>query len=104
MKAKFVRKPRTVEDVIQYAKSPWAYEYEFRIEQTIQLSGAAYRFFSRNLLLDQEWLKGKGGWEKRDGAFIRKVVAVTSPGCPTLYVDPSGESYGRYVAIDDKRA
>ena len=27
------------------------------------------------------------------------MVEVSAPGCTTLYVDPSGGSYGRYVGV-----
>jgi len=56
-----------------------------------------YDRFASDLLAERDWLAGKGGWT-RDGT--RLAIAVTAPGRRTLFVDPSGASYARYVAID----
>jgi len=44
-------------------------------------------------LARREWLAGKGGWRGE----IRLAIAVVAPDRETLYVDPSGSDYGRYV-------
>ncbi|GHU15393.1 hypothetical protein AGMMS50225_28610 [Betaproteobacteria bacterium] len=47
-------------------------------------------------LADRDWLAGRGGYLKDDG---RSVVEVSAPNRTTLFVDPSGSNYGRYVGI-----
>ena len=65
------------------------------IEFRKKLTTAEYDIFANTLLEDRDWLAGRGG--HTDGH--RRVVEVSAPGCTTLYVDPSGGSYGRYVGV-----
>jgi hypothetical protein len=44
----------------------------------------------------RSWLKGRGGWDKNG---VRRAIALKCPGRITLYVDPSGYDYGRYVGV-----
>jgi hypothetical protein len=39
---------------------------------------------------------GRGGWDKNG---VRRAIALKCPGRITLYVDPSGYDYGRYVGV-----
>jgi hypothetical protein len=41
-------------------------------------------------------LNGRGGWDKNG---VRRAIALKCPGRITLYVDPSGYDYGRYVGV-----
>ena len=44
-------------------------------------------------LAKREWLAGKGGYQGN----IKQAIALVCPGRETLYIDPSGSDYGRYV-------
>lgn len=62
-----------------------------------RLSTTAYAEFVENLLTDRPWLAGKGGGEMVDGVRAAAVIEVTAPGRNTLYVNPEGHNYARYV-------
>ncbi len=65
------------------------------IELRKELTAAEYDAFANTLLEDRDWLTGRGGHANGH----RQVVEVSAPGRTTLYVDPSGGSYGRYVGV-----
>ena len=65
------------------------------IELHKELTEAEYDAFANALLEDRDWLAGLGG--HANGR--RRVVAVSAPGRTTVFVDPSGSRYGRYVGI-----
>lgn len=52
-----------------------------------------YKAFIARPLAKREWLAGKGGYQ----GSIKQALALVCPGHETLYVDPSGSDYGRYV-------
>jgi hypothetical protein len=58
------------------------------------MTAAEYDAFIAKPLASREWLAGKGGWKNNN---VRYAVAVTAPERETIYVDPSGSDYGRYV-------
>ena len=94
IRARFSRKPFSLDEVLHNSApgaSPEAITIEFRKE----LTAVEYDTFANTLLDDRDWLTGRGG--HADGH--RRVVEVSAPGCTTLYVDPSGSSYGRYVGV-----
>ena len=94
IRARFARKPCTIDEVLRnrdVAVPPESITIEFRKE----LTAAEYDVFADTLLEDRDWLAGRGGHV--DGQ--RRVVEVCAPGRTTLYVDPSGSSYGRYVGV-----
>jgi len=93
----FARKPRDLEEAIANARPAGGTVHLTEIVETVALTADDYDRFASDLLADRDWLAGKGGW-KRDGT--RLAIAVTAPGRRTLFVDPSGASYARYVAID----
>nr|CUV31814.1 conserved protein of unknown function [Ralstonia solanacearum] len=47
--------------------------------------------------MSRDWLRGKGGG--RLGSYF--CIEVTAPGRLTLYVNPEGSDYARYVARAD---
>ncbi len=51
--------------------------------------------FASNFLTSCDWLRGKG-CATNDGFLC---VEVTAPGRPSLYVNPEGYDYARYVAL-----
>jgi len=93
----FTRKPRTLDEVLADPHRSRGDAVATEIVETVALDADDYDDFASDLLADRDWLAGKGGW-RRDGA--RLAIAVTAPGRRTLFVDPSGSSYARYVAVD----
>lgn len=57
------------------------------------MTEAEYNAFIARPLAKREWLAGKGGYQGN----IKQAIALVCPGRDTLYVDPSGSDYGRYV-------
>jgi len=90
--ARFTRKPYTLDEVL-YNSDPSAPPEPIEIELRKELTTAEYDAFASTLLEDRDWLTGRGGHANGQ----RQVVEVSAPGRTTLYVDPSGGSYGRYV-------
>ncbi len=68
--------------------------YKTEIIETREMTEAEYDEFISNPLKSRDWLAGKGGFKNSE---TRLAIAVTSQGRRTLYVDPSGSDYGRYI-------
>ncbi len=92
---RFTRKPVGIADVKAAALDSSASFYEAEITETRQLTAMEYDYFIASFLKDRDWLQGKGGFKGE----IHQVVEVTAPERDTLYVDPSGYSYARYVGM-----
>jgi hypothetical protein len=90
--ARFTRKPCSLDEVL-HNSDPSAPPEPIEIELRKELTTADYDAFASTLLEDRDWLTGRGGHANGQ----RQVVEVSAPGRTTLYVDPSGGSYGRYV-------
>ncbi|WP_197339941.1 hypothetical protein [Ralstonia solanacearum] len=87
----FARKPADLGEVRskEYA--------EVYVTETKHLTPAEFDEFASGLLVSRDWLRGKGG-----GMLDRYLcIEVTAPGRPTLYVNPEGSDYARYVARVD---
>lgn len=95
-RARFTRKPCSIDEVL-HNSDPSAPPEPIEIELCKELTEAEYDAFANALLEDHDWLAGRGG--HANGR--RRVVAVNAPERRTLFVDPSGGSYGRYVGIAD---
>ncbi len=95
LRVRFTRKPCSLDEVLHNA-DPDETSSSVMVEKHVELSGAEYDEFAKNLLADRPWLKGLGGWSNKD---VRNAVMVTAPERTTLYVDPSGSAYGRYVGV-----
>lgn len=93
--ARFARKPCDLGEVLHNG-DPSATPERIAIEFRKELTDAEYDVFAATLLVDRDWLAGHGGYLEGGG---RNVVEVTAPNRTTLYVDPSGGKYGRYVGI-----
>ena len=93
-RARFTRKPCSLDEVL-HNTDPSAPPESITIEFRKQLTTAEYDAFANTLLEDRDWLTGRGGHANGH----RQVVEVSAPGRTTLYVDPSGGSYGRYVGV-----
>jgi hypothetical protein len=94
IRARFTRKACTLDEVL-HNSDPSAPPESITIEFRKELTSAEYDVFADTLLEDRDWLAGRGG--HADGH--RRVVEVSAPGRTTLYVDPSGGNYGRYVGV-----
>lgn len=90
-----------------------------KIVEIVTLTADEYEDFCDGLLEDRDWLAGKGGSDSTanvgEGKHFfqftdderkawmaesyRVCVAVQSEGKRTLYVDPQGYNYARYVGI-----
>ena len=100
VKVYMVRKPSDFEEVKTLCKK-YAHEAEeVLIEETINLPLVWYKALCQCLLDNYIFLFGKGGY---DEAGHRKVVAIKCPGKPTLYVDPSGSNYCRYMGVENEK-
>ena len=97
IKVRFARKPYDLADVLAIAHEELGdLANRIEIESRQTLTEAEYDSFAAELLADRDWLAGRGGYLDGGG---RSVVEVTAPNRTTLYVDPSGSNYGRYVGL-----
>lgn len=92
---RFARKPFRFDEVVAAARDTNDPGDRVSIAETKELSAEEYDDFIAAPLHDRAWLVGKGGYFNKK----RLVIAVTAPDRQTLYVDPSGSSYGRYVGL-----
>ena len=95
LRVRFTRKPCDLNEVLHNA-DPDKTANTVVVEKHVELSIPEYDEFAENLLADRPWLKGLGGWQSRE---LRNAVMVTAHDRTTLYVDPSGSAYGRYVGV-----
>lgn len=95
IKVRFARKPNDLADVLASLRYGDLSNY-VEIESRHAMTEAEYDAFAASLLADRDWLAGRGGFLDGGG---RSVVEVTAPNRATLYVDPSGSCYGRYVGV-----
>lgn len=76
---------------------------EVKVIETKAMSAADYDAFASDFLFVWPWLDGKGGTSTRKRGDeiedIHHCIAVTAPDRETLYVNPDGRSYARYVGI-----
>ena len=90
-----------------------------KVTHSCFLSTSDYNKFVSHLLDNQDWLAGLGGASSdadlRDVEFFHeytdeeqdawrskmyiKAIAVSAPGCNTIYVNPEGFGYARYVGF-----
>ncbi len=99
VKTYLVRKPSDLEEVLILSKKYKADATEVKVAETIRLNEQTYKAVVEHPLLDRDFLAGKGGYND-DG--MREVIALTCKGHKTLYADPSGSSYCRYLGVKVK--
>ncbi|MDT8998332.1 hypothetical protein RQP53_03470 [Paucibacter sp. APW11] len=87
----FVRKPTSL-DVVRAEQGE---RMRVLVIETRAVSANEYEEIASNLFASRPWLAGKGGIEY--GAA--RCVAVQAPERPTMYINPEGSDYARYVAI-----
>lgn len=89
----YARKPCNWHEIESGTRADCGETYLTSIVETKELTAAEYDAFIMRPLARREWLSGKGGWRGE----TRLAIAVVAPDRETLYVDPSGSDYGRYV-------
>ena len=100
VKTYMVRKPSDLDKVKSITRANSDRLETVAVVETIILSLAEYKKVCRNPLNDYDFLKGKGGY--CDEHDYRQVVELKAEGQPTLYADPSGSSYCRYLGVEIK--
>ena len=96
VKIYMVRKPSDIDDVMELCRRYNNQAEEVTVAETVNLPPVWYDAVCQNPLDDYIFLSGKGGYDDENH---RQVVALQCPDKPTLYVDPSGSSYCRYMGI-----
>ena len=96
VKIYMVRKSSDIDEVKELCRRYAEQAEEVVIAETVELSEVWYNAVCQNPLDDYIFLSGKGGYDDENH---RQVVTLQCPGKPTLYVDPSGSSYCRYMGI-----
>ena len=99
VKTYMVRKPSDIEEVRNLTQQYAHQAEEVVIAETVHLSPAWYQAVCQHPLDNYIFLSGKGGYNEDNQ---RQVVALECDGQPTLYTDPSGSSYCRYLGIEVK--
>lgn len=94
--ARFTRKPESLHEVLSVCDDTSATIYKTAIIQTAEMNEIEYDRFVSNFFTNHEWLEGKGGMIGN----IREALEITAPNRTTLYVDPSGYAYARYVGVE----
>ena len=100
VKVYMVRKPSDFEEVKTLCNKYMHEAEEVLIEETVNLPPTWYEEFCQRPLDNYIFLSSKGGY---DDTGHRKVVAIKCLGKPTLYVDPSGSSYCRYMGVENEK-
>lgn len=97
VKIYMVRKPSDIDEVMELCRRYNNQAEEVTVAETVNLPPVWYDAVCQNPLNDYIFLSGKGGYDDENH---RQVVALQCPDKPTLYVDPSGSSYCRYMGIE----
>ena len=100
VKVYMVRKPSDFEEVKTLCKKYVQEAEEVLIEETVNLPLVWYEALCQRPMDNYIFLSGKGGY---DDTNQRKVVAIKCQDKPTLYVDPSGSSYCRYMGVENEK-
>ena len=97
VKIYMVRKPSDIDEVIELCRKYAAQAEEVVVAETVELPAVWYDAVCLYPLDDYIFLSGKGGYDDENH---RQVVVLQCPGKPTLYFDPSGSSYCRYMGVE----
>ena len=98
-KAKFHRKPNSVEQMIAEEKNNLVTNSSsYTVVATKELSESEFDDFSNNLSSSYPWLKELYNVEDNSGVF--NCIEVTGGKDYSILVDPSGYDYARYAAIN----
>lgn len=97
MKARFARKPCDLDNALQQIDFSKDAE-PIRLQSIRHFTATQYDAFAEQLLAPWEFLAGCGGVHNGH----RLVVKISAPDRRTLYIDPSGSNYARYVGFADE--
>ena len=100
VKTYMVRKPSDIEEVRNLTQQYAHQAEEVVIAETVHLSPVWYQAVCQRPLDNYIFLSGKGGYNEDNQ---RQVVALKCDSQPTLYADPSGSSYCRYLGMELKQ-
>lgn len=99
VKTYMVRKPSDIEEIRNLTQQYAHQVEEVVIVETVHLSPVWYQAVCQRPLDNYIFLSGKGGYNDDNK---RQVIALKCDGQPTLYADPSGSSYCRYLGMEVK--
>ncbi len=97
MKARFVKNPHDIEDIIKNEMDSRPEEYIIVVEK--KLTVLQYEYFIQLLDVGRGWLVDIG--ENTDG--VRRVFRVSAPKRQAVLVDSQSTNYPVAVAIERKR-
>ncbi len=100
VKTYMVRKPSDLNEVKSTTRTNSDRLESVAVVETINLTPAEYKRVCESPLDDYDFLKGKGGYSSEHE--YRQVIEITADGQPTLYADPSGSNYCRYLGLEVK--
>ena len=90
----YARKPADWHEIESGSRPGSGEAHPTRVIETKEMTNAEYDAFIADPLAIHEWMANKGGWDHNK---VRLAIAFTAPFRETLYVDPSGANYARYV-------
>lgn len=96
-----LNKNDSIEEYDEQLEAGKYYLSECKIDKVVVLDTTDYDLFCESLLSDCDWLEDEGGTSLNSAtnSTYRHVVAVACKNRRTLYVDPQGYSYARYVGV-----
>lgn len=89
----YARKPENWHEIESGSRYGSGTAYNTEIIETREMTATEYDAFIARPLATRDWLADKGGMR----GDTRFAIAITAPERETLYVDPSGYSYARYI-------
>lgn len=89
-----IRKPQNMKEVEKDMRKGNGDRVKAIVDKSYKLSADEYDKFVYNFMVHTTYLSGEGGVDP-DGTV--HVVEITAPGKKTIYVDPEGYDYARYV-------
>lgn len=92
---KFARKPYDLESMRAAVRCTSTERRASVVVEAREMTAEEYDHFTRNFMRNHPWLDGKGG--SLGGRL--QVIAVTAPERDTIYINPEGYSYARYVGL-----
>ncbi|MGO1069536.1 hypothetical protein [Lysobacter sp. CA199] len=96
-RVRFARKPGDLGDVLHATGIPhWHDEVDVVIEAERALTPDDYDAFAANFFQAHDWMRAFGG---RNALGHWYAIRLTAPGKRTLYVNPEGLGYARYVGV-----
>jgi len=97
LKVCFARKPYNLDSALNQLHLEDEAQ-PIKVQSTCRFTATQYDGFVEHFLSTWDFLAGRGGVENG----YRLVVKVSAPRRRTLYIDPSGSDYARYVGFADE--